>query len=216
MSGLVMLLPHGYDGQGPEHSSARLERYLQSCAESNIVVANVSTPANFFHLLRRQVSFDFRKPLVVMSPKQLFRHPACVSPLEEFTDGTRFQDLIADPVSEPKKIKQIIFCSGQIYYELKDVLVKNDRKDTLLVRIEQLYPFPEEGIGELISRYPKVMCSWVQEEPGNMGAASYIRQNWNFGAIRIVSRPASASPAVGYKKVHDAQQAELIGNALNP
>ncbi len=216
MSGLVMLLPHGYDGQGPEHSSARLERYLQSCAESNIIAANVSTPANFFHLLRRQVAFDFRKPLVVMSPKQLFRHPACVSSLEEFTEGTHFRDLIVDPVTDPGKIKQIVFCSGQIYYELKDALVKNDKKDTLLVRIEQLYPFPEDGISQLISRYPKAKCSWVQEEPGNMGAASYIRQNWNFGAIRVVSRPPSASPAVGYKKVHDAQQAELIRSALNP
>lgn len=211
MSGLVVLLPHGYDGQGPEHSSARLERFLQNCAEFNMIVANISSPANYFHLLRRQLAFDFRKPLIVMSPKSLFRHPECMSKIEEFLEGTTFQEVLVDPVPAGVKIQTLIFCTGQIYYEIKNTLTKNETFDVLVVRIEQLYPFPEKQIEEILKKHSECNCIWFQEEPLNMGAAAMIDRVWpGKKNIRIVSRTASASPAVGHKKIHDQQHVELM------
>jgi len=208
MSNLVMLLPHGYDGQGPEHSSARLERFLQAAAEKNIIVANVTTPSNFFHLIRRQVKAAYRKPLIVMSPKSLLRHPACLSPGEEFTEESCFRELIID--SSSGECKTLIFCSGQVYYDL--VSSRSERKDlyTTIIRIEQLYPFPTDQIQTLIGNIRPQHIRWVQEEPANMGAASFVKSNWPDSKIEIISRPASAATAVGYKKVHDLQLKEIL------
>ncbi|MFZ1516290.1 MAG: 2-oxoglutarate dehydrogenase E1 component [Saprospiraceae bacterium] len=215
MSGLVLLLPHGYDGQGPEHSSGRLERYLQAAAELNIIVANVSTPANYFHLLRRQLNFDFRKPLIVMSPKSLFRHPKCISGQDEFLDNSCFKELIIPEVKNRKVVRKLLLCSGQVFYDLNAYQLNNNIEDVVIVRIEQLYPFPEQQLKNLLNDFPKASCTWVQEEPANMGAANHIRTHWTFGHLNYVSRPASASTAVGYKKVHDAQLIELVEKAFN-
>ncbi len=214
MSGLVLLLPHGYDGQGPEHSSARMERYLQACAEFNIILANVSTPANFFHLMRRQLAFNFRKPLVVMSPKSLFRHPECISSLEEFGPDTNFKEIIIDPIENSKSIEKILVCSGQLYYDLKKTKEKYKKDNVLLVRLEQLYPFPTSAITEILLQYPNAESRWVQEEPLNMGAATHVRTLWPSPQLTVISRPASASTAVGYKKVHEAQQEEILQKAF--
>lgn len=213
MSGIVMLLPHGYDGQGPEHSSARLERYLQACAEKNIVIANVTTPANFFHIIRRQLAWNFRKPLIIMSPKSLLRHPKCISPIDQFTTDNSFQEILIN-ASDEKKSNRILFCSGQVYYDL--LQRREDQKivDCTIVRLEQLYPFPEDQIAEIIKKNPKAKKAWVQEEPLNMGAAGYIKARWNYDPLTFVTRPASASPAVGFKKVHDKQLIELMDKAF--
>ncbi len=215
MSGLVMLLPHGYDGQGPEHSSARLERFLQSCAEYNIVVANTTTPANFFHLLRRQLLWEFRKPLIIMAPKSLLRHPDCISDLKEFESNSRVQEILVDSIKNQKSVKNLLFCSGQIYYDLKKTQDSLKTDKYVLIRIEQLYPFPDEQIESIINKFPKASYFWIQEEPLNMGAASFIRLNWKWNTIKIISRPASASTAVGYKKIHDQQLTELLNSAFN-
>lgn len=213
MSGLVLLLPHGYDGQGPEHSSARLERFLQNCAEHNIVVANVSTPANYFHLLRRQLYWNFRLPLIVMSPKSLFRHPQCQSQLEEYSIGNTFKELIID--ESTLDVNKIIFCSGQIYYDLKSKREELKSNHCMIVRIEQLYPFPKKQLDQILIKHKKARLIWVQEEPANMGAASYLQMNWNLNNLEIISRPASAASAVGYKKIHDAQLQEILQTAFN-
>ncbi|MGB4970648.1 MAG: 2-oxoglutarate dehydrogenase E1 component, partial [Saprospiraceae bacterium] len=215
MSGIVLLLPHGYDGQGPEHSSARLERFLQSCAERNMVIANVSTPSNFFHLIRRQLSRDFRTPLLVMAPKSLLRHPKCVSNLFEFYPGNHFKELIEDPILDPHLITEIIFCSGQIYYDLKLKQEQIQSKNKAIIRIEQLYPFPTKQIEKMLLKFPNAKTSWVQEEPLNMGAASFIKLHWNWNAIQIIARPASASTAVGFKKIHDRQLQDILETAFN-
>ncbi|MDQ3141387.1 MAG: 2-oxoglutarate dehydrogenase E1 component [Bacteroidota bacterium] len=214
MSGLVVLLPHGYDGQGPEHSSARLERFLQACAEYNMIITNVTTPANFFHLMRRQVEWKFRKPLVVMSPKSLLRHPKCVSPLDDFTITKHFIEVIEDVVTDPKKVKKVILCSGQIYYDLIKKRDDISALETAILRIEQLYPFPEVQLKKILSQYNNVPIFWVQEEPENMGASSFIRTTWSFGELQFITRPASASTAVGFKKTHDQQLHELLEKAF--
>jgi 2-oxoglutarate dehydrogenase E1 component len=214
MSGIVILLPHGYDGQGPEHSSGRLERYLQACAEFNITVANVTTPANYFHLLRRQLSWNFRKPLILMSPKSLLRHPSCRSKIEEFCGRTSFQDIIVDTVLESSSINSLVFCSGQVYYDILDFLKMKNRQDILLIRIEQLYPFPEKNVSDVVKKYPKAKSTWVQEEPINMGAASFLKAQWNFGDLRIIARPPGAATAVGYKKLHENQLSELLESII--
>ncbi len=213
MSGLVMLLPHGYEGQGPEHSSARLERFLQSCAENNVAVVNMTTPANLFHALRRQLARDFRKPLVVMSPKSLLRHPKCLSPKADFTTGKKFQEVIDDDRIKASSVKKVILCSGKIYYDLIDKQETLKNKDTAVVRLEQLYPFPEKQIKALQKKYAKAEWRWVQEESRNMGAASYIFERFE-GKMPIISRKASSSTATGYKKVHDEQQEELLNKAF--
>lgn len=213
MSGLVMLLPHGYEGQGPEHSSARLERFLQVCADYNLTVANLTTPANLFHAFRRQLARDFRKPLIIMSPKSLLRHPKCISAREDFYEGTKFQEVIDDSKVTKSKAKRLILCSGKIYYDLLEYREDEKIKDAAIVRVEQLYPYPGRQLEKIIEKYPKAELSWVQEEPRNMGAASYIFERMN-GQVNIISRDASASTATGYKKVHYKQQEELVARAF--
>ncbi|WP_128544902.1 2-oxoglutarate dehydrogenase E1 component [Larkinella soli] len=214
MNGLVMLLPHGYEGQGPEHSNARPERYLQLCAEYNMVVANVTTPANFFHLLRRQLAWPFRKPLVVMSPKSLLRHPQVVSPLEDLTRGS-FQEVIGDGYANPKKVKRVLLCTGKIFYELLEKQQADKREDVAIVRLEQLHPFPMKQLSQVLSGYGKnVELVWVQEEPSNMGAWTYLLRSGTGLNLRGISRKNSASPATGYSKVHTQEQAEIIRQAF--
>jgi 2-oxoglutarate dehydrogenase E1 component len=213
MSGMVLLLPHGYEGQGPEHSSARPERFLQLAAEMNLVVANCTSPANFFHLLRRQQEWPFRKPLVVMTPKALLRHPACVSTLDELTAGM-FREIIDDADSDPKKVLRVLFCTGKIYYDLLAYQQEHKRKDVALVRFEQLYPMPEPQLDALYLRYPKADFYWVQEEPKNMGAWTYMLRFEQNRALKLISRKSSASPATGYAKVHEEEQKNLVQQAF--
>jgi 2-oxoglutarate dehydrogenase E1 component len=213
MSGLIMLLPHGYEGQGPEHSSARLERFLQACADFNITVANLSTPANLFHAFRRQLARDFRKPLIIMSPKSLLRHPACVSAPEDFQDKTRFQEVIDDQEVSKVKARKVLLCSGKIYYDLAEHRKEKEQTDVAIIRIEQLYPYPEVQLKKILNEYPKAKLVWVQEEPRNMGAASFIFEQMQ-GKLEIISRDASSSTATGYKKLHDIQQLELMEQAF--
>ncbi|MDX1477400.1 MAG: 2-oxoglutarate dehydrogenase E1 component [Saprospiraceae bacterium] len=216
MSGLVMLLPHGYAGQGPEHSSARLERFLQQCAEFNLTVVNLTTPANFFHVLRRQLIRPFRKPLIVMSPKSLLRHPLCVSSFEVFEDGQTFNEYYDDPEVGEKtgSLRKVLLCSGKVYYDLLKTKKKDGHDDVAIVRIEQLYPIPKRVLQTLEDRYGQARVVWVQEEPENMGAWTYIRGLLPFQDLQVVARKASASPATGFKKVHDKQQADLIERAF--
>lgn len=219
MSGLVMLLPHGMEGQGPEHSSARLERFLQQCAGFNMIVANVTTPANFFHLMRRQLAWDFRKPLVVMSPKSLLRHPEVVSDVKDFGPKTKFQPVFDDKLflkSGRTKVKRLILCSGKVYFDLLAHQKEHDVKDVALVRVEQLYPFPKPQIEELFKRYSKAEVCWVQEESQNMGAWQFVYGQLSpTQKITYIGRRASSSPATGFKKRHEKQQAQLIQNAFN-
>ncbi len=219
MSGLVMLLPHGYEGQGPEHSSARLERFLQQCAEYNITVANISKPANFFHAIRRQLARPFRKPLIIMSPKSLLRHPMCISPLEDFaaTKSNSFKEYYDDEAistSAAKKVKRILLCSGKVYYDLLEKQQAEKRNDVAIIRVEQLYPFPKKGIDALFNKYAKAEKFWVQEEPRNMGAWVYIQSVYPNEGFEVISRKASASPATGFKKIHDQQQKEIVDKAF--
>ncbi len=216
MSGLVLLLPHGFAGQGPEHSSARPERFLQQCAEFNMIVTNITTPANYFHALRRQITWNFRKPLVNMAPKSLLRHPDCLSTAEDFTGNTKFQEVIGDTVADAKKAKKLIFCSGKVYYDLaKERAEKGKEKDIAIVRIEQLYPFPAKQVDDIIATYKGAKeILWVQEEPENMGYWRFIMANMRRSPIEVISRPASASPATGYKKVHDGEQSEILAEAI--
>ena len=213
MNGLVMLLPHGYEGQGPEHSSCKPERFLQLAAEYNMILANPTTPANIFHLLRRQVAWHFRKPCVVFSPKSLLRHPAVISPLKEFTGGS-FQEVIDDASAVTKEIKRIVLCSGKIFYDLLEAQSKRKSKDAAIVRIEQLYPFPEDQIKGIIKKYKGSKIVWVQEEPANMGPLSFIQRMMPKQEMEFVSRKASASPATGYSKVHKAEQEKIITQAF--
>ena len=219
-SGLVLLLPHGYEGQGPEHSSARLERFLQNCAEMNWIIANVTQPANFFHLLRRQLAFPFRKPLVVMSPKSMLRHPECVSPLKDFVGATKFKELIDDPeisAKNGKKVFRVLFCSGKIYYDLAARKKEEKRDDIAIIRLEQLYPLPEKQIRELLEKkYTGAMeICWVQEEPVNMGAWRHVSFSLPDIPFRLISRRRAASPATGFKKRHDEEQEIIISVAFD-
>ncbi len=212
MSSLVMLLPHGMEGQGPEHSSARLERFLQMCANFNMIVCNVTTPANFFHMIRRQLAMPFRKPLIHMSPKSMLRHPDCVSNIEECTGNQKFMEVIGD--SEVKKASRVLFCSGKLYYELNEYRRANQIKDVAIIRVEQLYPFPEKEVRTFMKQYAKASFFWVQEESANMGTWSYLMRYFRHDPIELVARKASASPATGFKKVHDQQQSDLIKEAF--
>lgn len=226
MSGLVLLLPHGYEGQGPEHSSARLERYLQMCAEDNMQVANCSTPANYFHILRRQVRRNFRKPLILMTPKSLLRHKACVSLLEDMAMGTGFRPVIGDTsanVVEDKKIRRVVIASGKVVYDLLAAREEKKVNDVAIVRLEQFYPFPDKALATELARYPKADVVWCQEEPQNMGAWNFLdrRIEAALGSINhrtarpaYVGRAESASTATGSLKRHNAEQAELVAKAL--
>ncbi|MFP1867156.1 2-oxoglutarate dehydrogenase E1 component [Lonsdalea quercina] len=221
MCGLVMLLPHGYEGQGPEHSSARLERYLQLCAEQNMQVCIPSTPAQVYHMLRRQALRGMRRPLVVMSPKSLLRHPLATSTLDELASG-KFQPAIgeADDI-DPREVKRVVMCAGKVYYDLLEKRRKNEQKNVAIVRIEQLYPFPQQYVQSVLEPYAHVLdFVWCQEEPLNQGAwycsQHHLREAIPFGAsLRYAGRPASASPAVGYMSVHQKQQQDLVDDALN-
>lgn len=213
MSGLVLLLPHGYAGQGPEHSSSRLERFLQLCAEFNMIIANCSTPANFFHLMRRQLAQPFRKPLIVLSPKSLLRHPACVSDKSEFIGNTTFKTIIEDK-TDKSKVKKVVFCSGKIYYDLAKHRDSNKITDTAIVRVEQLHPLPEKEMRAIMDKYPKATVKWIQEEPHNMGAWQYLLRYFRKDPIEVVSRKEAASPATGFKKVHDERQARIVKEAF--
>ena len=213
-NGLVMLLPHGYEGQGPEHSNARPERFLQLAAENNMIVANLTTPANIFHALRRQLTWEFRKPLVVMSPKSIFRHPKVVSPIEEFTKG-KFQEVIGDSYADKAKVKKVLLCSGKVYFDLLDRQEKDKRKDVAIVRIEQLHPFPTKQVDAELAKYKGADVVFVQEEPENMGYWSYVIREFGWSKFKgLVARKKSASPATGFLKVHGVEQANLINKAF--
>ena len=225
MSGLTLLLPHGHEGQGPEHSSARLERYLQLCAERNMTVCNLTTPANYFHALRRQLKRNFRKPLVIMTPKSLLRAKLAVSSLSEFAEGSHFQHVIAetDPLGPPEAVKRVVLCSGKVYYDLLTERRERGLLDVAIVRMEQLYPFPTRSLPQALAQYPNAEVIWCQEEPENMGAWNFVDRKLEallteMGHARprpiYVGREAAASPATGQAKVHAAQQADLVARAL--
>ncbi|WP_019960231.1 2-oxoglutarate dehydrogenase E1 component [Woodsholea maritima] len=243
MSGLVMLLPHGYEGQGPEHSSARLERYLQQCAEDNMQVANCSTPANYFHILRRQIHRNFRKPLVLMTPKSLLRHKRCVSPLFEFAEGSSFHRVLWDDadmkvregrsdvatgranqtLAADDKIRRVVLCSGKVYYDLLEAREEREIDDVYLLRVEQFYPFPAKSVIDELKRFANADVVWCQEEPKNMGAWTFIEPYLEFCLTksgtqslrpRYVGRAASASTATGVLSKHIEQQKALIDEAL--
>ncbi|MCV6598158.1 MAG: 2-oxoglutarate dehydrogenase E1 component [Mangrovicoccus sp.] len=232
MSGLTVLLPHGFEGQGPEHSSARLERFLQMSAEDNWIVANCSTPANYFHILRRQLHRSFRKPLILMTPKSLLRHKLCVSKAEEFTDGSSFHRVLWDDaelgnsptkLAADDKIKRVVMCSGKVYYDLLEERDARGLEDVYLLRIEQFYPFPALSLVKELERFKNAEMVWCQEEPKNQGAWTFIEPNIEWVLTRIgathsrpayAGRAASASPATGLASQHKAQQAALVNDAL--
>ena len=217
-NGLVMLLPHGYEGQGPEHSSARIERFMELCADYNMQVANCTTPANFFHALRRQFKRDFRKPLVIFSPKSLLRHPLCVSPLADFTNGG-FKEVIDDEVVKAASVKRVVFCSGKIYYDLLEAQKASDKKEVALVRVEQLYPTPVDQMQAICKKYKNAKdVVWVQEEPENMGAWPYLLRRLrktSLNTMDVISRKESSSTATGYAKQHANQQAYIVSTAFD-
>ena len=214
MNGLVMLLPHGFEGQGPEHSSARMERFLALCAENNMQVANCTTPANFYHILRRQVRRNFRKPLIILTPKSLLRHPQCVSTLDELANG-RFREVIDDNQTDPEKTDRVVLCSGKIYYELIEHRKEKEHFNTAIIRLEQLYPLPEKEIRELKKKYSRAQrWLWVQEEPKNMGAWYFIRDFLDFLNPGVIARPPSGSPASGSSKFHTIQQNKIVEKAF--
>ncbi|MGJ1226949.1 2-oxoglutarate dehydrogenase E1 component [Sphingobacterium siyangense] len=216
-NGLVMMLPHGMEGQGPEHSSARIERFLELCADENMILANCTTPANYFHLLRRQLVREFRKPLVVFTPKSLLRHPKVVSPLKDFTE-TAFQEVIDDANVAAKDVKRVLFCSGKVYYDLLEKQEADKRKDIAIVRLEQLFPIPTEQLKAIRKKYNKAKeFVWVQEENENMGAWSYYCRKLMGTEIAFtgfVARKESGSTATGYMKQHVAQQAEILNKSF--
>ncbi|MFK7942561.1 MAG: 2-oxoglutarate dehydrogenase E1 component, partial [Paracoccaceae bacterium] len=232
MSGLVCLLPHGFEGQGPEHSSARLERFLQMCGQDNWIVANCTTPANYFHILRRQIHRSFRKPLILMTPKSLLRHKMAISKAEEFTTGSSFHRLMWDDAqhgnSDTKlvadnKIKRVVMCSGKVYYDLLEERDARGIDDIYLLRVEQFYPFPAQSAVKELERFKQAEVIWCQEEPKNQGGWTFIEPNieWVLSRIkakhprpRYVGRATSASPATGLASQHKAQQAALVNEAL--
>jgi 2-oxoglutarate dehydrogenase E1 component len=214
MNGITMLLPHGYEGQGPEHSSARMERYLQLCAELNLVITNITTSANLFHAFRRQLAWTFRKPLINFSPKANLRLPASYSRMEEFTSGG-FKEVIDDEFADAAQVKKVLFCSGKLYFEMAERQQKENKKDTAIIRLEQIYPLPEKQLLELYKKYNKAVWFWVQEEPLNMGAASFLQMNLKSINYGVISRHASASTATGYMKVHKQEQEEIISTAFS-
>ncbi len=221
-SNIVMLLPHGYEGQGPEHSSARLERFLQMCAGGNMQVCNLTQPAQYFHALRRQIIRPLRKPLVLMSPKSLLRHPECVSYEEDFTGSSHFHEILDDYhlIESPESVTRLVFCSGKVYYDLLKFRNGNNLRNTAIIRIEQLYPFHWDMLRKIVSRYPRAHKKWVwcQEEPLNMGAWSYIGSRLNEAGrarVRYAGRERSASAATGAKAIHLAEQHRLVEQAFS-
>ncbi|MCF8451404.1 MAG: 2-oxoglutarate dehydrogenase E1 component, partial [Taibaiella sp.] len=223
MNGLVLLLPHGYEGGGPEHSSARLERFLQNCAELNMVITNITTSANFFHSLRRQLMWEFRKPLINFSPKANLRHARSYSEIGAFTSGG-FKEVIDDPtIKTASKVKKVLLCSGKMYFDLSEKQLTENRNDVAIVRMEQLYPLPLKQLQALRAKYKKAEWTWVQEEPQNMGAYWYLQMNLAVPTetgvpafpMQYLSRPASASTATGFAKKHAAEQTKLVDLAFS-
>jgi 2-oxoglutarate dehydrogenase E1 component len=220
LCGLTMLLPHGYEGQGPEHSSARLERYLQLCAEQNMQVIVPTTPAQVFHMLRRQMIRPMRRPLIVMSPKSLLRHRLAVSTLDELASG-KFKTVIGEiDAFETKKVRRVVLCSGKVYYDLLEKRREQKRSDVAIIRLEQLYPFPTSSLKKVLEPYQHVKeWVWCQEEPKNQGAWYQSKHHFkeclpDGFTLQFAGRPASAAPAVGYASVHNQQQEELVAKAL--
>lgn len=214
MNGLVLLLPHGFEGQGPEHSSARIERFLALSARENMQIMNLTTPSNLFHAFRRQVKRNFRVPMVIFTPKSLLRHPKCISTLEDLQNDT-FKEVIDDNDTIPEKVTRIVFSTGKIYYDLLKRKQELDAKDVALVRIEQLHPFPKETIRKIVKRYPNALLNlWVQEEPENMGAWYYIKDEMNLPGLLPIARIKAGSPATGLKGLHDLGQEEIVNKVF--
>ena len=214
MNGLVLLLPHGYEGGGPEHSSARMERFLIMCAEYNMVITNITTSANLFHALRRQLAWQFRKPMVNFSPKANLRHVRSYSAMAEFTVGG-FKEVIDDPnIADLAKVKRVVLCSGKMYFDLSEKQITEKREDVALIRLEQIYPIPQQQLDALRKKYKKAEWMWVQEEPRNMGALMFLQANLENFPMKYVGRPASASPATGFAKKHAIEQAQLVEQAF--
>jgi 2-oxoglutarate dehydrogenase E1 component len=219
--GLVLLLPHGHEGQGPEHSSARIERFLTLCAEGNMRVAYPSTPASYFHLLRWQGRDHVEKPLVVFTPKSLLRHPRCVSPLDALAEG-RFEPVLDDPAANPASVRRVVLCSGKLYYDLLAFREKESATGVALVRLEQLYPFPAAELAIVLARFAQAELVWAQEEPQNMGAWRFVRERFLDGEVpdpsrrvpRYLGRRHLASPAPGSHKTHVAEQEAIVRQAL--
>jgi 2-oxoglutarate dehydrogenase E1 component len=215
MNGLVVLLPHGYEGQGPEHSSARMERFLQMCAENNMQIVNTTTPAQQFHILRRQLKRDFRKPLICFTPKKLLRYPSCVSDLKNFTENN-FCEILDDPNAEIKSTKRIAFCSGKIYYDLIERREKEKCDDIAFIRIEQLYPFPKNQIEEILKKYKNAKdYLFIQEESENMGPWRHVDKNLRSLNLKYFGRDEAASPATGFAKRHAAESEEILSGVFN-
>ncbi|MEL6211041.1 MAG: 2-oxoglutarate dehydrogenase E1 component, partial [Pseudomonadota bacterium] len=232
MSGLVCLLPHGFEGQGPEHSSARLERFLQNSAEDNWIVANCTTPANYFHILRRQLHRSFRKPLILMTPKSLLRHKRCVSTLAEMAEGSSFHRVLWDDaqlglsdlaLKPDAEIKRVVLSSGKVYYDLLETRDAEGLEDVYLLRLEQFYPFPALSLMRELARFPNAEVIWCQEEPKNQGGWFFVEPNIEWvlsrnGAARTrasyAGRPAAASPATGLASQHKHEQQALVAAAL--
>ncbi len=217
-SAVTLLLPHGYEGQGPDHSTGRPERFLQMAAENNMTIAMCSSPANYFHLLRRQGLSPVRRPLIAFTPKSLLRLKAAVSEIDDFTGGT-FQPVLGDTTADPGAVQRVLLCAGKVYYDLAAEREKSNRTDIAIVRLEQLYPLPVDEIRAELDRYPGVEVVWVQEEPANQGAWPFMALNLpehlDGRALLRASRKASASPAVGSHAVHEAQQQEVVATAFN-
>jgi 2-oxoglutarate dehydrogenase E1 component len=219
MSGITLLLPHGYEGQGPEHSSGRLERFLALCADKNLQVCNLTTPAQLFHALRRQLHRQFRKPLVIMSPKSLLRHKLAVSPVAEFTGGT-FRSVLDDTLADPQRVRRIRLTTGKLHYTLREAREARRITDTALVRVEQLYPFPAAELAAVFAAYPHAHdVGWIQEEPANMGAWRNLRHRLEAvvpagHTLRFVARRSAASPATGFYATHQQQEEALVEAAL--
>jgi 2-oxoglutarate dehydrogenase E1 component len=215
MNGLVLLLPHGYEGAGPEHSNARPERYLQMCAENNVIVTDITTAANFFHALRRQLKWPFRKPLINFSPKANLRHVRSYSSMDEFTNGG-FKEVIDDPViKDAKKVKRVLLCTGKMYFDLSEKQITEKIEDVAIVRLEQIHPIPVQQLNALRDKYKKADWQWVQEEPRNMGALSFLQMNLENFPMKYLSRPASASTATGFSKKHAQEQKQLVEQAFS-
>ncbi len=213
-NGLVMLLPHGYEGQGPEHSSGRMERFLTACAHNNIQVANCSTPANYFHLLRRQLHRPFRKPLVVFTPKSLLRNVNCISSAESFSTGG-FKEVFGDNSVNPLNVKRVLFCTGKIFYDLSTARTAKNCEDTAIIRIEQIYPFPEQQLAQIVRTFAAATeWIWIQEEPANMGAARFVREKFTEVPLQVIARPESGSPATGSSVLHKEYQQKLMDQAF--
>jgi 2-oxoglutarate dehydrogenase E1 component len=218
-SGLVLLLPHGYEGQGPEHSSARIERFLQQCAEDNMRVADCTTPAQYFHLLRRQAKLEDRRPLILFTPKSLLRHPKAVSPFDELAGGA-FHPVLPDATTPKDKATRLVLCTGKVYYDLIGAESREQNGHVAVARVEQLYPFPAQEIGTMIGDYPALEeVVWTQEEPRNMGAWHFVERRLRDLVadlpLRYVGRPERASPAEGFGDVHEAEQKRIVSDALS-